>query len=168
MLPWQQLWILHVRKIQWFYQQGEGFCMHVFSSIYTKRAPLPPLGKGKGALAPPPLRRPWLYANTIVHKYNCFDCIYPTKYINGVFKGEVVIVYNNRGMGRNFGTGNSFTFCLWNMDRNFLFTAGWNEGFREIVNFLHVKREPHFPPAFTTLLNRIDLVHNDVTRLDAR
>ena len=26
---------LHViRKIQWFCQQGEGFCMHVFSSIY--------------------------------------------------------------------------------------------------------------------------------------
>jgi hypothetical protein len=24
---------LHVRKIQWFCQQGEGFCMHVFSSI---------------------------------------------------------------------------------------------------------------------------------------
>ena len=23
---------LHVRKIQWFCQQGEGFCMHVFSS----------------------------------------------------------------------------------------------------------------------------------------
>ena len=24
---------LHVRKIQWFCQQGEGFCMHVFSSL---------------------------------------------------------------------------------------------------------------------------------------
>jgi hypothetical protein len=24
---------LHVRKIQWFCQQGEGFCMHVFSSM---------------------------------------------------------------------------------------------------------------------------------------
>ena len=24
---------LHVRKIQWFCQQGEGFCMHVFSSF---------------------------------------------------------------------------------------------------------------------------------------
>jgi hypothetical protein len=23
---------LHVRKIQWFCQQGEGFCMHVFPS----------------------------------------------------------------------------------------------------------------------------------------
>ena len=23
----------HVRKIQWFCQQGEGFCMHVFSSL---------------------------------------------------------------------------------------------------------------------------------------
>ena len=23
---------LHVRKIQWFCQQGEGFCMHVLSS----------------------------------------------------------------------------------------------------------------------------------------
>jgi hypothetical protein len=28
----QQLWILHVRKIQWFCQKGEGFCIHVFSS----------------------------------------------------------------------------------------------------------------------------------------
>jgi hypothetical protein len=26
---------LHVRKIQWFCQQGEGFCMHVFSSTYN-------------------------------------------------------------------------------------------------------------------------------------
>ena len=27
---------LHFRKIQWFRQQGEGFCMHVFSSLeYT-------------------------------------------------------------------------------------------------------------------------------------
>jgi hypothetical protein len=25
---------LHARKIQWFCQQGEGFCMHVFSSSY--------------------------------------------------------------------------------------------------------------------------------------
>ena len=24
--------MLHVRKILWFCQQGEGFCMHVFSS----------------------------------------------------------------------------------------------------------------------------------------
>ena len=24
---------LHVRNIQWFCQQGEGFCMHVFSSM---------------------------------------------------------------------------------------------------------------------------------------
>jgi hypothetical protein len=27
---------LHVRKIQWFCQQGEGFCMHVFSSLINK------------------------------------------------------------------------------------------------------------------------------------
>ena len=27
---------LHVRKIQWFCQQGEGFCMHVFSSNLVK------------------------------------------------------------------------------------------------------------------------------------
>jgi hypothetical protein len=27
---------LHVRKIQWFCQQGEGFCMHVFSSIIMR------------------------------------------------------------------------------------------------------------------------------------
>ena len=27
---------LHVRKIQWFCQQGEGFCMHVFSSSEGK------------------------------------------------------------------------------------------------------------------------------------
>ena len=26
---------LHVRKIQWFCQQGEGFCMHVFSTIFV-------------------------------------------------------------------------------------------------------------------------------------
>jgi hypothetical protein len=25
---------LDVRKIEWFCQQGEGFCMHVFSSLY--------------------------------------------------------------------------------------------------------------------------------------
>jgi hypothetical protein len=40
---------LHVRKIQWFCQQGEGFCMHVFSSIvvsYTQS------GKGRRVLKP--------------------------------------------------------------------------------------------------------------------
>jgi hypothetical protein len=26
---------LHVRKIQWFCQQGQGFCMHVFSSSFV-------------------------------------------------------------------------------------------------------------------------------------
>ena len=25
---------LHVRKIQWFCQQDEGFCMHIFSSYF--------------------------------------------------------------------------------------------------------------------------------------
>jgi hypothetical protein len=36
-LAWQQLLILYVRKIQWFCQQGEGFCMHVCSSKLKKR-----------------------------------------------------------------------------------------------------------------------------------
>jgi hypothetical protein len=32
-LPWQVTTTLYMfRKIQWFCQQGEGFCMHVFSS----------------------------------------------------------------------------------------------------------------------------------------
>ena len=31
---------LHVRKIQWFCQQGEGFCMHVFSSYHNLLHPL--------------------------------------------------------------------------------------------------------------------------------
>ena len=26
----------YVRKIQWFCQQGEGFCMHVFSSLLDR------------------------------------------------------------------------------------------------------------------------------------
>ena len=33
---------LHVRKIQWFCQQGEGFCMHVFSSYVIY---IPKVGK---------------------------------------------------------------------------------------------------------------------------
>ena len=31
---------LHVRKIQWFCQQGEGFCMHVFSSYIIVQGPV--------------------------------------------------------------------------------------------------------------------------------
>ena len=27
----------HVRKIQWFCRQGEGFCMHVVSSIFCTK-----------------------------------------------------------------------------------------------------------------------------------